>query len=313
MNTGKAMAIEIAIVGEINLDLILYGLSKEMEVERELLASDFRVTLGSSSAILAHNLAALGTNVGFITRTGPDSLGNIALGYLEDYGVDLSRVVQSTSGTSTGITLILPHGRERHILTYPGTMFELNYDDLDLNYLKMAQHFHMSSLYLHRSLLPDVARLFREIKESGRTTSLDSNDDPDDRWDFLDEILPWVDVLFPNRQEACRIAGTENLEEAVEQLSRRVKTLVVKLGPDGALLRSGSKRVSVIGKKVNPVDTVGAGDSFNAGFLHQFIRGKTLEECLEFANLTGAYSTTASGGVEAFRDKARTVDFLSHA
>jgi sugar/nucleoside kinase (ribokinase family) len=304
------MALDIAIVGEINLDLILYGLPETMPTERELLANNFRMTLGSSSAILAHNLATLGSQVGFTTCVGPDAMGEIALEYLRDSGVDLSHVIPSPNSTATGVTLILPHGKNRHILTYPGTMLELRYADLDLVYLKSARHFHMSSLYLHRGLLPDVPRLFRELKAAGLTTSLDTNDDPDDRWEGLEEILPHVDVFLPNKQEACLIAGTEHLEEAVEHLAKRVPLLVVKLGPQGAVLRKGSQEIRAAGNKVDVVDTVGAGDSFDAGFLHKFVGGAELEECLRFANLTAAYSTTAAGGVEAFRDHARMKNFV---
>jgi sugar/nucleoside kinase (ribokinase family) len=304
------MALDVAIVGEINLDLILYGLPQQMPLERELLANDFRMTLGSSSAILAHNLAALGTRVGFTTCVGPDAMGKLALEYLRDRGVDLTRVIPTRTCTSTGITLLLPHGKERHILTYPGTMFELCYSDLDLDYLKSARHFHLSSLYLHRGLLPDVPRLFRELKAAGLTISLDTNDDPDDQWSGLDELFPYVDIFLPNQREACRISGTEDVQEAIDRLAQRVPTLVVKLGSEGALLRQGTQEIKAAGKRVEVVDTVGAGDSFDSGFLHKFLHGSQLEECLQFANRTAAYSTTKAGGVEAFRDPERLQAFL---
>jgi sugar/nucleoside kinase (ribokinase family) len=304
------MALDIAIVGEINLDLILYGLPQEMPLERELLASNFRMTLGSSSAILAHNLAALGSRVGFVTCVGPDSMGKSALVYLRERGVDLSRVFPSKANTATGVTLLLPHGKERHILTYPGTMFELAYADLDLNFLKSARHFHLSSLYLHRGLLPDVPRLFRELKAAGLSISLDTNDDPDDRYDGLEEIFPLIDIFLPNQREACRIMRNENVSEAVEELAKRVPMLVVKLGAAGALLRRGTSEIRSAGNKVSVVDTVGAGDSFDAGFLHKFLLGARLEECLEFANRTAALSTTNAGGVEAFRDAKGMKEFL---
>lgn len=302
------MKLDIAIVGEINLDLILYGLPAEMPMERELLASDFRMTLGSSSAILAHNLAALGTQVGFVTRCGPDAMGKLALEYLREQNVELSRVISSP--TTTGVTFIVPHGKERHILTYPGTMFELAYSDLDLAYLKSARHFHLSSLYLHRGLLPDVPRLFRELKSAGLTISLDTNDDPDDRWQHLDEILPLVDVFLPNAREASRITGTDDVQSAIDQLAARVPILVVKLGAEGATLRKGGKTISSAGQQVQVVDTVGAGDTFNAGFLHKFLHGAPLQDCLDFANRCAAYSTTAAGGVDAFRDAKRREEFL---
>src|ERR1700743_1344785 len=109
--------LDVSIAGEINLDLILYGLPADMPTERELLASGFQATLGSSSAILAHNLATLGAKVGFTTRVGADSFGTMALERLGASGVDLSRVVNSAGPTKTGVTVLLPHGDTRHILT----------------------------------------------------------------------------------------------------------------------------------------------------------------------------------------------------
>src|ERR1700722_3817605 len=127
---------DITIAGDINLDLILYGLPQVMPLERELLGTDFQITLGSSSAILAHNLAVLGTHVGFVTLVGEDPLGKIALERLGESGTDLSRVRVAKDGTATGVTLVLPHGTPRHILTYPGTMADMRLSDLDLDYLK---------------------------------------------------------------------------------------------------------------------------------------------------------------------------------
>jgi len=214
---------DVTIAGEINLDLVLYGLPPEMPVERELLASDFQATLGSSSAITAHNLAALGAKTGFITRAGRDPLGAIAIERLAAIGVDLSRISYTQRGTSTGITILLHHGNERHILTYPGTMFEMSVKDLDLDYLASGRHFHLSSLFLHKSLHADLPGVFRTLKSAGLTLSLDTNDDPEDRWEgALDELLDLTDILLPNAQEACRIARKSDLEEAIELLSSRV-------------------------------------------------------------------------------------------
>jgi sugar/nucleoside kinase (ribokinase family) len=139
---------DISIVGEINLDLIFYGLPASMPTERELLATDFTRTWGSSSAILAHNLATLGTKVGFITRPGSDSLDAFAIERLTASGVDVSRVVRTEGTTATGITVLLHHGESRHILTYPGTMTEMTCADLDFDYPVSARYFHLSSLFL---------------------------------------------------------------------------------------------------------------------------------------------------------------------
>src|SRR3979409_1763498 len=113
--------LDIAIVGEINLDLILYGLPEQMATERELLASGFAITLGSSSAILAHNLAALGSRVGFVTKVGDDSFVTHPVEQLRVRGVGVASI---SHFANSGITLILPHVTRRHILTYPGTISE---------------------------------------------------------------------------------------------------------------------------------------------------------------------------------------------
>lgn len=303
--------LDIAIAGEINLDLILYGLPAQMPTERELLASDFTITLGSSSAIVAHNLAALGSRVGFITRAGDDACGNMALVRLGSSGADLSRIVRS-EGALSGITVILQHERERHILTYLGTIAELRFEDLDLAYLASARHFHLSSLFLQRALQQRVPDLFRHLKKAGLTTSLDTNDDPDDRWGgVLEEALPYVDVLLPNEREAMKMAGTRDLEAALTSLSRRVGTLVVKLGSRGAMAIRDGQRFTAPAVKVEVVDPVGAGDSFDAGFLHQYVRGADLAACLGYGNLCGAFSTTAAGGTEAFRNQTKLRDFLA--
>ena len=102
--------LDISIAGEINLDLIMYGLPELMPLEREFLGTEFQVTLGSSSAILAHNLAVLGAHVGFVTLVGEDPLGRVALERLGESGADLTHVRVTTDGTATGVTLVLPHG-----------------------------------------------------------------------------------------------------------------------------------------------------------------------------------------------------------
>ncbi|MDE1176454.1 MAG: carbohydrate kinase family protein [Edaphobacter sp.] len=297
--------------GEINLDLILYGLPSEMPMERELLASRFEVTLGSSSAILAHNLATLGTSVTFTTRVGGDDLGRIALERLSQAEVDLSRVTHATNDTATGVTIVLPHSDGRHMFTYPGTMAEMGIGDLDLEHLAQAQHFHLSSPYLQTGLLPDVGPLFRRLREAGLTISLDTNDDPDDRWEnLLDGVLPWVDVLLPNESEACRMTRTSSVEEAIERLGAIVPTVAVKCGSRGALVRHAGKTQHVDPLTVEPVDTVGAGDSFNAGFLHAWLLGAPAALAARAGNITGAFSTLRSGGTEAFRDVALRNSFF---
>lgn len=301
---------EVCVVGEINPDLILYGLPKEIKPEQETLVEGFRLTLGSSSAIFAHNLAVLGSSVGIVSRIGDDPFGKMALAWLEAGGVDVIHV-SVAKNTATGLSVILAHPRERFILTYPGTMFDLSYGDLDLDYICSARHLHLSSFFLHRALRPQIAALFRLAKAKGLTTSLDTNDDPEDRWDDdLQHVLKFVDIFFPNEREAKKIARTEDLPHAIAKLAANIPLLVVKLGSLGALARQGANEWRVPALDVKAKDPVGAGDSFDAGFIHRFVQGASAEECLKHANIAGAFSTTREGGTEAFRDRAEMSRFF---
>lgn len=301
---------DVTIAGELNLDLILYGLPRELPPEREIIARDMVLTLGGSSAIVAHNLAVLGNRVGFISRVGNDSRGQIAVDRLGEAGVDLSRLSRSVDATGSGLTVILHHGTWRNILTYLGTISQLRYEDLDLDYLCSARHFHLSSFYLQTGLQPHVAELFKKLKAAGLTISMDTNDDPDDRWQGLREVLPYVDVLFPNEREALKISGKQELDGAIAHLADMVPVVVVKLGREGALAQRGKERFRSAAVRVDARDTIGAGDSFDAGFITQYIRGADIETCLHYGNLAGALSTTKTGGTEAFRESAHREQFF---
>ncbi len=303
-------AFDVSVIGELNLDLILNGLPAALELDHEHIAKELNITLGSSSAIFAHNLALLGNRVGFSSCVGSDPLGEICIQRLSECGVDLSRV-RHFEGKTTGLTVILPQDKRRFILTYPGTMSEMSGEHLDIDYALNARHLHVSSYFLQESLQPGLPGIFQKARQKGLTTSLDTNDDPEDRWpeDVL-ALLPHLDILFLNEREACKLTRKDTVERAAEWLSGRVRVVAIKRGSEEALVQSGNEKYRARPPRIEVVDAVGAGDSFDAGFIHQFLRGRTLEDCLRYANIAGALSTTRSGGTEAFRDRRHREAFL---
>jgi len=302
---------DVTIAGELNLDLILYGLPETLPPEREILATDMVVTLGSSSAIFAHNLAALGSKVGFTSSIGNDEFGAIALQRLEAAGVDVTTVRRRKSA-KTGLTVILPRPEWRNILTFPGTIAELDVEHLDFDFLASTRHFHLCSYFLQTRLQPALPDLLKRLRSSGVTISFDTNDDPADEWDSgIENVLPLVDVLLPNEREAKKLAGTADLDAAIAKLTNIVPLVVIKLGSSGALACRGSDRISVPAFPVACIDPVGAGDSFDAGFVHALVHGADIRECLAAGNLAGALSVTRPGGTEAFRDVSHRENFLS--
>ncbi|MCU1268819.1 MAG: Ribokinase [Acidobacteriaceae bacterium] len=301
---------DVTIAGELNLDLILYDVPEEIPRERELLASDLNLTLGSSSAIVAHNLASLGSRVGFVSCIGDDSFGELALARLASAQVDVSKV-STLPDRKTGLTVIMQRDSWRNMITYSGTIFDLRIESLDLDYLSSAKHFHLSSYYLQRGLRPDVPILLKKMKSAGLTTSLDCNDDPDDRWEGgIRETLRYVDVFLPNAREAMRLTRSEDVHTAAKELARTVPLVVVKLGSEGALARRRDEQWSSPALRIEVTDPVGAGDSFDAGFLHEYLRGSDVNSCLAAGNLAGALSVTCAGGTEAFRDARHRERFL---
>ena len=236
--------------------------------------------------------------------------GDIALERLSASGVHVEEVIRH-SGSQTGLTVILQHGNWRNILTYPGTIFDLKPEHINFSYISGSRHFHLSSFYLQRGLRPHVADIFRQLKQHGFTISLDPNDDPEDEWkNDIEEVLRYVDIFLPNAREAKKIAGTENIDDAVSKLASMVPMVVVKLGAQGAMAQRGGERFVSPAARVEIVDPVGAGDSFDAGFLHQYLHGGDLQSCLNAGNVTAALSTTRAGGTEAFRDSEYRERFL---
>jgi sugar/nucleoside kinase (ribokinase family) len=301
---------DVSVIGELNLDLILYGLPPALVLEREHLAKDLSITLGSSSAIFAHNFALLGNKVAFNACIGDDPFGEICVQRLSAGGVDTSHV-RKLKGKTTGLTVILPQRKERYILTYPGTMYDLTNKDLDMAHLFNAKHLHVSSYFLQKGIRPHLIDIFRKAKDVGLTTSLDTNDDPEDRWSGdVQLLLRYVDVLLPNEREVCKLAQLDDVERAADALSAKVRVLVIKKGSQGAVARIGKEKFTAFAPVVDMVDSVGAGDTFDAGFLHQFIRGAKIEDCLKFGNIAGALSVTRAGGTEAFREAPHRSAFM---
>jgi sugar/nucleoside kinase (ribokinase family) len=305
---------DVSVIGELNLDLILYGLPTTLVLEREHLAKDLSITLGSSSAIFAHNLAILGNKVSFNACIGDDPFGEICVQRLSAGGVDISHV-RKLKGKTTGLSVILPQRKERFILTYPGTMYDLTNKELDMTHVLNARHLHLSSYFLQKGMRPHLIDIFRKAKDAGLSTSLDTNDDPEDRWSGdIHLLLRYVDILLPNERELRKLTQLDDVEKAADVLAAKVRILVIKRGSQGAVARVGKEKYSAFAPVVDVVDPVGAGDTFDAGFIHQFIRGAKIEDCLKFANVAGALSVTRAGGTEAFRDAThRSVFVQKHA
>jgi sugar/nucleoside kinase (ribokinase family) len=293
---------DLLVLGDVNPDLVLTG--KDLipafgQVEQ--LLDSAALTIGGSGAILACGAARLGQRTAIVGVVGDDLFGRFMTDALSERGVDVSGVV-AAPGESTGLTVILARPDDRAILTFPGTCAALTSEAVPRDLLRRARHVHVSSFYLQTLLAPALPELFEEVHAAGATTSLDPNWDPDERWDGgLAGVLAVTDVFLPNAQEAQRIAGLEATVDAAAALAATGALVAVKLGPQGALASFAEREPVTVSPSfdVVAVDTVGAGDSFDAGFLAALLRGEEAARALAHGCACGALSTQAAGGTAA--------------
>ncbi|MFC1481161.1 carbohydrate kinase family protein [Candidatus Neomarinimicrobiota bacterium] len=303
--------LDVVVVGELNVDLILQDLNSFPEMGKEKIARNMILTMGSASAILACNIARLGVKVGFIGQLGKDSYANIVLGALQERGVDTGGVIQSDDAL-TGVTVAMSFPEDYAMVTYMGAMETFGISGVDFDYLTKARHMHLSSYYLQPAMRKDCVELFRRAKEAGMTTSLDPGWDPEEVWsDDILTLLPDVDLLLPNEHEAMNIAHKNTIDEALVKLGRYSPNVVITLGSDGTVCSSGDQTYRTKTYNVTPVDTTGAGDSFNSGFIYRWLQGAETSECLRAGSACGALAVTRLGGITASPTPSELISFLS--
>ena len=316
----------LVVLGEVNPDVVVTGVPALSFGQREDLAGPTTMTVGSSVAITACGAARLGTPTGLVGVVGDDAFGRFVLQRLEEREVDVSRV-RIVAGGRTGSSVILVRrddADDRQILTDPGVMGDLRASDLPLAELLGVRHVHVGSWFLHRGAVADLPELLRAARGLGLTTSVDPNDDPDQEWDaHLGRALPHVDTLFCNEAEARGVAVANqgdaggSRHDAARHLLERLApggAVVLKCGSEGAFLHAADVTLHVAAPATQVVDTVGAGDSLAAGFLHARLGGAGREEALRLAVAAGTLSTRRSGGVDgqpSHAEAARLADRLT--
>lgn len=294
---------DVVVIGELNVDIILNDIESLPVIGKEIMAGSMSVTLGSSSAIFASNLSSLGPNVAFIGKVGRDNFASVVLDSLDGKNVDTRHIIKSEY-LSTGATIVLNFGQDRANVTYPGAMNDLRLDDIDFEFLSGARHMHFANCFMQPGIRNDLVALFQRTKELGLTTSFDPQWDPEEKWDLpLQELLPWVDVFLPNMAEFKNLTGSDSVEEGLGRLEHFAHYIIIKDGSEGAMGWNGKKLIHQPAfRNDQVVDCIGAGDSFDAGFIRDYINRLPLQKCLETGALTGAVNTTRAGGTGAFEN-----------
>lgn len=301
----------ILVVGELNVDLVFRGCRAAPTPGKEVLAEDAVVVPGSSSMICAMGLARLGDPVAFAGKVGVDGWGDMCVAALQGAGIDVAQVCRDPS-LRTGVTASFSTVEDRALVTFAGAIGALRAEDFGDEQLAAADHLHVSSYYLQRGLRPGCRELFARAHKHGLSTSLDPGFDPDERWgDEWGELLAEVDVFVPNDVELRGITRHNDVFEGLQALDNGRTRVVVKRGRRGcATLDEAGCLFESRAFVVAAVDSTGAGDSFDAGFLHAWLHRLPLADCLRWGNACGALSTRGVGGTARQPDEVEAKALL---
>jgi ribokinase len=274
--------------GEAFEDLIFVGLERLPELGEEIKTDRFTSTIGGGAVITAVKAARLGMNTTLLT-----ALSDNACARLKKERVKITNLKKR--GEPHAITAALSTTDDRAFVTYNGINARLEPRLARIIPKLRATHIHLC-FYPH-----DCAhwrRLVERLRTRGITTSWDFGwNEPLSNDRGLIDLIDALDFVFVNEHEARLYAGEPTLEASISHWRRRKAITIIKIGEEGAVWIAPDKDLHVVAPKVKVVDTTGAGDSFNAGFLVAWMHGKSPEQCLKAGNKVGAESTRKAGGI----------------
>lgn len=300
----------VGFVGDVNPDLVMGGLPSMPLLDREISCESIELTIGSPAAIAACAYASLGGTTLFCGLAGNDFFGRFMVDGLKRFGID-TRFVTVDPEIATGITVNLVLNDTRSQITYPGSIAAFGPEHIAEDFLRSVRHLHVAGVYQQDSMIDHYSGLFRLARNLDLTVSLDCQWDATGQWLHLDEWMELVDILFANGEEACAMSGTASCAEAVERLAGRAASVVVKDGAAGAWVAGSERARRIPAPTVEVVDTIGAGDTFDAAYLFATVEeNRSHIEAVEFANAAAARSCMFTGGTAAASSEQDVHDFM---
>ena len=287
----------VSVIGELFVDEIFSEFGTYPKLGEEVFARKFRREVGGGAAITACSLAKLGVQVRVFGTVGKTD-GKWVVDRLAAFGVDCSGI-EFVPNEQTGLTVSASTREDRAFFTHYGANNHLP----GLRQRLQGSKALTGSKHVHFACAPESeldSPLFAALTRKPCTISIDVQSHVS--WLTRPEsvnILKQCDIFFPNEREGCWVASAlESHDVLVRLRDKGIKGVGLKLGAKGAALLWKGKQYLADAYPVETVDTTGAGDCFDAGFIFALLRGNTPERCLRVANLCGALSTRALGGIE---------------
>lgn len=267
--------------GALNLDKI-YSVDKIPGADEEGFVKDVKLYPGGSAANTIVGLARLNIAAAYIGKVGNDEEGRILLADFEREKVE-TRFIVRAEGRSGNAMIFVDENGNRAILVDPGVNDTLKFDEIDVDGAREYDLVHITSFICKNGL--DSLESQKRIVEDFELVSFDPGMPYAERGlDDMEKIIKNTTIFLPSRQEIEILFGTDYITAANECLSMGVEVVAVKLGSEGCWIKSKDVEVKVKSFSVNVVDTTGAGDAFNAGFIYGFLKGKSEEECGRIGN-----------------------------
>jgi sugar/nucleoside kinase (ribokinase family) len=288
------MKFDVLAVGDLNIDLIL-GLTSLPEFGREVLAHSIAQHAGGVAANFATYCVRLGLDVALVARVGRDSYGDFLIDHMREVGVCTEYIIRDDT-LATGLTVSLSGPADRAFVTHLGTIDSLTGADVPDALLAQARFVHVGSYFMQSKLQPDLPDLLQRAHAAGALTSLDTGYDPYERWNTaLPQALPHLDLFLPNEIEATAIADDPDALSAGRGLAAATAAVALKLGGKGSWLLTKEDELFAPPFAVEVVDTTCCGDSFDAGFVAAWLKGKAPQERLLWGNACGALVASGPG------------------
>lgn len=301
---------DVYVYGDVNIDLILPGVDQIPPAGQEWETPVMETMPGGGAALFTLGLGKLGLHPVFKGSVGNDCYGKYLMEEFQQRNIDAS-LLKMEENIGTGISISFTNEKDRSFLTYRGTNGNIDISNIDIKEVALAKHIHVTG-YAGSSNHTQYLKLLKQIKEETETTiSFDVGwDDTGEWYQEIYKLFPYIDVLFMNETESIHYSRKETAKEAALDFTRHCKLAVIKLGKKGSLAVSNGACYELEGFKVTAIDTTGAGDSFNAGYVYGFIKGAPIEDCLRYGNGCGALSCTGLGGNTAFPLERELLDFI---
>lgn len=290
---------DVLTIADLNVDLMVWGKDIDPEfTQREKIIDGYKLEVGGSAPIFACQCGKLGLKTAVIGTIGRDAFGDLMIDKMKESNVDVS-MVKVREDVETGFSLAMVKNNNRAILTVLGGIDATTFVDVPVEVLKDTRHLHIASYYLLERMQPSFLEMAKIVKQAGGTVSIDTNFDPSEKWsEDIWELISLVDIFMPNETELLCLMKEKDMDKAMKKAVTMAKLCVVKNGAKGALcMTREGELLTFPPMEVVVKDTVGAGDTFDAGFLYGWLNGKTLEECGRIGTICSAGNVTRSGGI----------------